>query len=475
MLISMIIAGGFSFLISISIARSVDPEEFGVYSIIVNIQTVVALLAGLGMGTALAKFVAEYKRTDPVEALRISRIAIGLMMACSTACVVVYLALAGVIGEGLYNTPEIVRLIPLSALVVFSSASFTTIYGLVQGCQHFNLLAAMQIATPVVTLGLVVILVPSAGIAGALVAYAGGQGLLSLLALYQIEKSDLPFLRTQTPKADERLARKLVSFAIPAVLASLLVGPIIWISTTELALVSGFEEVGYFAVAMVFFNVFTTIPRAIVVPLIPRVAESETASLTEVENVTSKSIRATSFVMFPILFGVALFSGLAVSILYGGNYEPATKVIFLMMIACYLSALTSVIGGMITGIGRMWTGLALNIAWAAVFLVLTFLLVPERGTEGLGYAFAVSYGFLTVLSLMVSSRSFRVDLWKSFRIAGAGSAMFAAGFVIEMNWGLDYIEKTAILAAATALICILGMDELRMIWTRMGLTKNETI
>lgn len=469
----MIIAGAFSILISISIARSVNPEEFGVYSIIVNVQNTVALLAGLGMGTALAKFVAEYKRTAPSEALMVAKVAVSLMLAFSAICVVAYLALAGVIGEGLYDKPEIVSLIPLSAFVVFSSASFTTIYGVIQGCQHFNLLSLMQVATPIATLALVVVLVPSFGIAGALIGYALAQGLLSLAALYLINKSDLPFLRIRTPKAGKDLVMKVVSFAVPAVLTSLLVGPIIWISTTELALVSGFEAVGYFAVAMVFYQVFTTFPRAIVVPLIPRVAESKTTSLSEVERITAKSIRVTSFAMFPMLFGVALFSGPAINILYGETYEPATTAIFLMMAACYLSSLTSIIGGMITGIGRMWVGLALNVAWAIVFLLLTFLMVPVSGIEGLGYAFAISYGFLALISLAISRKAFQVNLGKSFGIATVGLAMFAIGYVIQMDNNLNYYAKGAMLVAATVFICVVGRDVLTTAIARMASLKKH--
>ena len=113
----------------------------------------------------------------------------------------------------------------------------------------------------------------------------------------------------------------------------------------------------------------------------------------------------------------------------------------LMIMTSYLATLASVIGAVISGMGRMWIGLGLNGIWASLFLLLVFVAVPTWGVVGLGVAYTLFYGVHLLLSLYVSHRRLAVNYGKAIRrilffimLIGLSIVTMALQGVLDFPW-----------------------------------------
>jgi O-antigen/teichoic acid export membrane protein len=234
---------------------------------------------------------------------------------------------------------------------------------------------------------------------------------------------------------------------------------VFWIGNTLLTLDKGFEAAGFFAVAYVIFQSFILIPNSIVIPMIPKVSELMARSRDTVDNLVSKTVRTISIVLFPLAFGLALFAHYVVGLLYGSEFSSSDEAVYLMICASYFYALSALVGGLIAGAGRMWLGLAINLCWGAVFLVVALLFIPAWDVPGLGLAFAGSYAVLLVVSFFTSKHSLSVDLKTSYLSAASSAVFFVIGFIVCIEFGMsEVLVKAALFGASLAYFYIIGRE-----------------
>jgi len=473
---SLITAGVLALLTSIILARSISVTEFGVYSITISLQTVVSLFASFSIGMAVAKLVAEYSARDVKHALKFARSGLRLVLLFSTVTTIIYFVLADPMGNGLYGEPGVADLIPFSAMVVFSSAVLGFTSGLAQGNHRMKLLSSMQISVPAISLSIIVALLPYVGIRIAFISMFVAQMTVALSAMYRLGKTGFPLGKRVEPDADMHYPKLILSFAVPAVIAAVMVAPIFWFGNTLLAFESGFLAVGHFAVAMVFFQALSFLPNSLTIPLIPKISEMSVNSREQVGSLVSKSLRAVSVLLFPLFFAIALFSRNIVGILYGSEYYDSSEAMCLMIIACYYFAMATIVGAAIIGLGRMWVGLGLNMIWAAIFIAIAIIAIPVYGPKGLGLAFAASYVFHLATSIVVSNKVLNLGIRNVLVVIMLSMALFTAGFSLVTGVDeLSILMKLVLLAVGIGLMMSLGRMEFKMVLERVLKREHDSM
>jgi len=469
MLISMSVAGALSIAISIMIARWLGVADFGMYSVVISVQGVVSLLASFSVGTAIAKYVSEYRSRDEEQALRFAKSGFVLVLVLAFLVGLVYASLGALIGKGLYKESAMVGIIPFSALVVFSSSVFATSLGVVQGCQRFRLMAGMQISSPLLSLTMILALLPPMGIKGIFVGFFVSQLVILSVALAILNRSGFRFVSARLELGRDSLAvSKMYSFALPAVLGGLMVVPVVWIANTELTLSTGLQAMGYFAVAYVIYQALILIPNAISIPMMPRVSQLTFGSHEDIQKLVAKVMRTLSIALFPLLFAAALFSEFIVETLYGSRFLASAEVVYLMVTTAYFYSLGAVVGTMITGTGRMWLGLGLNTLWAAMFLVFVFVGVPILGTNGLAISYAASYGIFLVSVLVASERMLHVRITGMYHAGASSAILFFVGFLLQRQAiSFGFIARIALFAGGTAYFYLIGRDVFEALYLRV--------
>ncbi len=466
--ISLALAGLLTFFTSVIIARSVEVHEFGFYSITISLQSIAVLFSSFSIGTAVAKFVAEYIVRDFNLALKFARAGLRLILLFATVTAVVYFFLADLIGNGLYEEPEVADLIPYSAMVAFSHAILILMSGVAQGNQRLKLMSAMQVSAPAISLSIIVMLLPTMGVKAAFIGLFCAQIIVAMLSMYRLSRTGFPLKSGIDVSSELPHSKMLLSFAVPSVMSAVMVIPIIWFGNTVLTLESGFVAMGHFGVAFVFFQGLNMLATSVSIPLVPRVSEISVHSKESIGTLISGSIRTVSFLFFPLFFAVALFSGEVIDIMYGSSYSDASDAAYLMVAACYYCAVATPIGAAIAGLGRMWVGLGLNMIWAALFVIIMLILTPSYGPAGLGMAFAVSYGIHVGSSMVVANAVLHVRIAKVLVAIVPSVALFAVAFSPLTDVGGEpLLSKALMLVLGSMLMMYLGRKDIRLVSDRV--------
>jgi stage V sporulation protein B len=422
--------GVVSLLMSIAVARYLGPERFGLYGLLISIQGVVGIFAGFGLSQAIAKYVAQSLPEGGDASKHYVEYGLLLFMLFSAISCLSYIVLSGLIGNDLYHEHALVGLIPYSAMVVLSSAMYSVTFGIVQGCREIKTLSFMQITVPVISLVLIISLISHFEIRGVLLSAFLSQMTVSIAVLLWLRRYVIAFTISPTASRDTRYLKDLWSFAVPAVLAIVVVIPVFWLGNTELTLTEGLNAMGYFSVAMVIYATLAVVPNALVIPLVPSFSELAQRDRSRVDAFVQKALHSVSVIFFPLFLGIALFSSNIIGLFYGNSYLAASDAAYLMVTASYFFTLVAVVGALIAGLGRMWVGFALNAIWGLAFVVFSFIVVPIYGVVGLGATFAVSYCLHVIVSYIVAEKTLGINVRSALPRFAVTSAFFAVGFVM---------------------------------------------
>jgi O-antigen/teichoic acid export membrane protein len=76
--------------------------------------------------------------------------------------------------------------------------------------------------------------------------------------------------------------------------------------------------------------------------------------------------------------------------LYGEGFRSGWSTLVVVLLTAGLLAVQTPVGQIIAATGKMWTGFAMNLGWAILFIVSTLLLI-DLGSLGLATARAIGY------------------------------------------------------------------------------------
>ena len=454
-LTSMIISGVFTLLVSISLARFLGPTEFGLYALVFSIQTVFGTIAFFYTGPAMAKFIAESPADGDLRQRWIAKIGLIMISVSSLITALAYVALSNPIGSNLYGNPDIIVLIPFSALVVVSSAFQGAAFGIVQGLKKIRYMALIQISVPMLNLLLIFILVPLIGISGAFLASATAQAIVAISMLLLLSRKGFSML-TPVPKSFRpEMFKKLLSFSLPSTMSSLLTVPMYWLGNTEMEYLAGLGAVGLFAVAYTLHNMFLVLPNSVILPLFPKISELSMKSMSLVRDSIASVTHKISILFFPVFLAAGLFSKIIIDIFYGSSYAGASEMAYIMISLCYFLALSGVIGAVIMGLGRMWLGLSLDVIFTTSFIIILFFAIPTFGAIGLSLTYSCAWGIRLTMLLFVTNRKFGIDFSRIGGIIGVSAAIFiTCGYLLfsypEVGLGLNvllFVLGASIMAA----------------------------
>jgi O-antigen/teichoic acid export membrane protein len=188
----------------------------------------------------------------------------------------------------------------------------------------------------------------------------------------------------------------LWAFAVPALLAGLLYGPVTWAAATILAhQPGGYGELGIFNAANQWRTLIMFVPSAVGMALLP------VLSSLHAEGDIPRAVRALkAHLYFSALTGFACALPLAlgsywIMATYGRDFRGGWPALVFLAVAAVLQAMNNVVGQALASFNRMWIGFVLNALWAAELLGGTFLL-RTHGARGLALAYCLAYALHTI-------------------------------------------------------------------------------
>lgn len=387
-----VLSRGLALLSSILVARILGHTVFGELGMILSTVGTAGTFAGLGLGMASTKYVANLRQSAPERA--------GKILALSSLVSIVTASIAGIVlisGSSLFarqilHAPHLALPLGIAAGLVFFSVLNGVQTGALSGFEAFQAIAKTNLVAGISSFPLTLLGAWLWGVSGAVfgmvMSMAVNWGLNNRALRVACRDSNVPYIFRGC--WSERLV--LWKFAFPAALSGYLTAPIMWYSNYLLVnRPQGYAEMGVFSAAQQWQAAILFLP----VSLAPMV-------LSIMSNTHGDKNTFKYWTMVKVSFGInAVIAGTAavcVSLMspyimaaYGQAFSDGWLVLVLLSLTAIFVAVNNVIGQVIASSASMWWGFCLNILWALSFTIFSLLWVKQYGAIGLASSYVASY------------------------------------------------------------------------------------
>jgi O-antigen/teichoic acid export membrane protein len=396
--------------------RYLGPSDFGRYSTIVSLVTIVGGITEAGMTNIGVR---EWTVLPPGDRQTLLDNLLGIRLVLTVAGVAVALGFGLAAGyEGV-----LVGGIVLGGVGLLAQTLQATLAVPLQAELRLGWVTALELVRQGATVLSIVALV-AAGTA--LLPFFAVPIVASLAAL----AATLPLLRGRVPlrvARDWDMWRELTRVTLPYALATAAGLIYAYLSIILMSLVSTDVETGYFAASFRVFVVLTAIPGLIVssaFPILARAARDDIDRLAYgLQRLFDAALIAGTLMAVVLVLGAEI----AIAVVAGDEFEPAVSVLQIQGAALLATFLAATWSYGLLSLGRFRALLVANAAALVVSAALTLGLGPSLGAEGAAIATLCGETVLAVVAgtALLRNRRLRLDLTVAPRVTVASAAGLA--------------------------------------------------
>lgn len=382
-------------------ARILGSAGYGELGLVRSTISMFVVFGTAGMGVTAAKHIAQYRKSNPVEAGKIYLITIifGLISAFVVSVIIFFLAPELIKAD--LNTRSLQLDIQIGIVILFASIVNGAVSGNLAGFEAFKTISINGFISSFVETVLIIAGAFYFGVTGAVLGY--GIGMASLLLLNYISSKKLLHKNNIFPKLTSLQGKDfkiLYKFSLPAALSSFLVAPVYWVVRTMLINFNGFSQLGVYEAADQWRMIILFVPSALSQIILPILSSKlGEGSQRDYWKVLKYNLWLNGGITFLLATGVVVLAPFIMQ-LYGKGFDNPL-IVSILAYSTVMSSLAAVIGLCIVSRGKVWTGLGFNIGWAFMFAGGTYLaLFYGLGIIGVGLALFASYTVHTISQMV---------------------------------------------------------------------------
>lgn len=437
-LLGTLIAQGLSMLAGIFAARVLGKVGYGEFGMINSTVGMFGTFAGFGLGLTATKYVAELKTKDPVRTGRILGLSNYVSIFFGGIVTLILFTFAPQIAKNAINAPLLVDELRISCGLLFINALNGAQIGALSGLEVFKVIAKVNFIRGILSFSITVFAVWFYGLSGLVIStvIAGILGWwLNQIAL-QRECAKVGIIISHENLIDE--LHVLWKFSLPAFLAGVMVGPIVWLTNAILVnQANGYAEMGLLNAANQWKGVLTFLPVTVAISVLPAMssvfgdfgASSEANQSIEIANTMNQ------VVIWPISI-LLMFLASPIMALYGEGFQNGRLLFILLIGGTAIGYVGNSVGTLITSRGFMWLGVLQNLTWGIVLLIITYLWCNKYGAVAIGVGTAIGYFILLNWSIifMKLRNELPDELAERVILGGLLMAMLVITAIIIPQW-----------------------------------------
>ncbi len=402
------------YIIQSSLGRILGPEEYGRYGIIVTMTTMIIILIGNGIPTAMSKYLSEVMESAPERILGIKHKAIRLQAILMLAVTAVFFACSPLIAWALHDA-SLTPLFQLSALIIpaFAAASFYFYY--YTGLHFFRLQAILKTLR---ALGRVVFIISFAyffGVKGAVAGYIAAPLFVFAIAFIcdiYITHRYFPAAKKSTAAPIAFSGRTILAYAWPLTLFLLFYE---FILTLDLYFVKSLLQSDYLTGI---YNAAITVGRipyylfyALTIILLPAISKTTAERNTqETEALVNKSLRLLVLLLFPLVTLLMAYAPEVLQLFYGAKYAAAAAPMNIYALGVGFLTVFYVLSFALNGAGLVKIPMKLSFYGFLGMIVLNYLFIPKWQLIGAALSTTLVSFVLMVSILIYTETHFHVRL-----------------------------------------------------------------
>lgn len=430
-----------AYVIHSGMGRILGPAEYGRYGLIVTLTTMVVVLVGQGVPTAMAKYLGEIYDTKIGLIPTIKRQTAKIQFILIGGITVIFFLLSPVIAWAL-GDPSLTNLFRLSSLVIpaFALASFYFYY--YTGLHRFNTQAWLKTIRSVARLGFILglaLYLKAYGLAleGAIIGYIFAPFFVYLAATFFD-----PYKKLKPEGTFDW--HKLLQYAWPMTLFLIAYEFLI---TIDLYLVKGILHddalTGLYNGAITVGRIPYFLFYALTIIILPAVSKSTSSeNHGETKKLISQSLRLMTMFLLPIAILMAVYSPQIIQIFYGQKFLGAAGPMSILMSGVAFLTIFYVMAFALNGAGRVKAPMTIAFVGLATNIVLSYFFIHAYGLIGAAVATSIT-SFVAMALVLAYSRKFfgylfELSSFVKIIIASAilyfASAFFPGGHYIFILW-----------------------------------------
>ncbi|MEX1997100.1 MAG: oligosaccharide flippase family protein [Candidatus Andersenbacteria bacterium] len=436
------------------IGRVLGPAPYGIYGVVLALQSIIGLLLTLGVPVAISRFVARdeaHAHSILAQGIRIQTV-IALLVALTT--LILSPLFASLLGDA-----SLTNYIRFIALIIFLQAYYPIFVQFLSGMHRFNRQALLTICYAAAKLIGALSLIYIFGVYGAFAGFAVGGVVAAVVGWLWTWPSSEQAHRQLPYKA-------FLQFAGTYVL--ILVGLQLLISLDLFmvkALLKNDVLAGYYNAAVTLSRISYMLLQALAFILLPSVSALTRPgkSHTDAAQFIAEAIRYLIALIVPSVVLAATTSRALVTLFYSHSYLPAAPVLTVLIVGIGSLAFYLLLTNIVAGAGKARVGLILTVGLLIASAGLGFILIPQYGLMGAAWqttsvgllglailgaytfkAFAIHFPLRSTINILIATAVSAVptSLWQTEPLTLLPQYILAGALYVAVLLVLQEISPT---------------------------------
>ncbi|MDD5396800.1 MAG: flippase [Candidatus Moranbacteria bacterium] len=485
LVISELIFNLSGYVIHSFLGRILGPADYGRYGLVITMTTMIIILIGNGIPTAMSKYISEIFETNPRLVLVIKRQAIilqGILITTITA--IFYFSaplLANVLGD-----PSLTHLFKISTLIIPTFAAASFYFSWFTGLHQFNTQSIQKTLRSIFRVVFIVGLAWTFKVPGSIFGYAISAFAVFLVGFLQDELKYTRRLKEAAKTQDLSLQstfdhKKLLNYAWQIIIFFLAYELLISI---DLYLVKGILHddfrTGIYNAALTVGRIPYYIFYALTIMLLPVISKTTSANdHAETNKIIGQSLRLMVILLVPSVILMAQFSKPIIKLFYSAKYIEAAYPMSILSYGVGFLTIFYVMSFVLNGAGKTKIPMWISIFGVVTNTILNYVFIKKYALAGSALATTIT-SFATMLAILFFiNRDFGVILkMKSLlKITLAGILMFLTTLLCSQGSIIFLLWSTLLFAGYLLILYILKeitADDLNYLKNIVAKKKKKT-
>ena len=407
-----VVSRGFLLAASILCARFLGKEGFGALGMIQSTAGMFGIFAGLGLGLTATKYVAEFRRQDPEKTGRILALSASASFVFGCVITVLLILLAPFLAMKVLATAKLAGPLAIGSGLVFFGAMNGAQTGALAGFEAFKTIARVNVLSGIASFPLIVLGVWRGGLNGAVWGWVAALAINWALNNRAVRRECATANISYQFSTCHRELSMLHRFSLPAFLASVVVGPGIWVCNALLVHQhEGYAELGIYTAADKWRLLILFVPTSVFTMVLPVLSnlygEGDNVGFRKVFRANLK-LNASLALLAALV--IAAFAGPIMAI-YGGSFRAGRLVLIVLAFSALPEALNAILGQPLIAAHKMWWRFMFDVLLVVILMTLGWILIPKWGALGLAVSYGLAYALTSLgLFLFIRDQTHRLAL-----------------------------------------------------------------
>ncbi|QFU82288.1 flippase [Natronorubrum aibiense] len=395
-------------ILTVLLARVLDPDSYGLLFLAISIFTVAKLFSSFGIPKSASRYLSEYKEKDPSQIPHILRESLLMNLLVITVVVLILMSfnsrIAGIIGNN-----DLSEFLFFGSGFILFATLFTYVRLSLQGLEHIqtaSFLDAMnKSGRALFAIGLAVL---GYGALGALIGYIISYTIVSFIGILYLYFHF--YSGISSSNIEDGLRHKIAKYSLPLAITQSAHSLDHQVDRILIGIFVGPAGVAFYTLGKQIVQFIETPMAALGFTLSPAYSSQRAKGNTETAaRIYETAISQGLLLYIPAATGVILLAEPGITVLFGDEYQGAAPVIQILAIFVVLKSITTLTSDGLDFLGRARERAIIKGVTAVLNVLLNIVLIPIMGVVGAAIATVITYSIYTFGNVFIIHKELNIN------------------------------------------------------------------